>query len=82
MIIMSGNWDEKHGVCLKHHLPVTPCPQCLSEQDEGVQVMVQEIDNLFLEGEQFLAEQDGEEIPTLKDLLPADHADWLIKRVI
>jgi len=79
---MSGNWDEKNGVCLKHHLPVTPCPQCLAEKDEGIQVVVQEMDRVFLEGEVFIAEQDEETPPTLKDLLPADHADWLIERVI
>ncbi len=82
MIVMSENWDVKNGVCLKHGIPETPCPQCLAEKDEGIQVMVQENDRVFLEGENYLAEESGKPTSTLKDLLPADHADWLIEHIV
>ncbi|MCK5416590.1 hypothetical protein KAI92_04140 [Candidatus Parcubacteria bacterium] len=58
-----------------------PCPQCLAERDENVRVIVEEMDRIFLVDEMLMAEMD-EETATLKDLLPADHADWLIERIM
>ena len=57
---------------------MTPCPQCLglAEKDSDIQVMFTEMDRAFIEGEQLF-----DETASLKDLLSADDADWLIKRV-
>lgn len=81
MFLVSNEWDMKNGSCLKHGIPEIPCPQCLAEKDEGVQVCFEEIDHIFLEGEAMMAEMSNEPPPTYKDLLPADHANWLVERI-
>jgi len=81
MNFSSSNWDIVHGCCTKHGIPEIPCQQCFAEKDKDIQVTVTEADHAFLEGEIFIAEQNGETPPTLKDLLPATDADWLIDRI-
>ena len=73
MKIQSVQWDELLGVCVKHGLPTIPCPQCLAGRDEDIEVVLSDIDVLTLEDHPGLA---------VIDLLPKDHADWLVGRVV
>lgn len=66
----SRDWDEEVGSCVKHGIPVTPCPVCLSDETEGENVSV-----VFTQMECMIAED--ERIP-LSDFLP-DDAQWLMK---
>lgn len=39
-------WWNENDVCRKHWLPQTPCPKCLAEQDENVEIVMEDIDYL------------------------------------
>jgi len=42
--LTSLNWDEENGVCTKHELPCVPCPACIAEQDEDIEVQLSPIE--------------------------------------
>jgi hypothetical protein len=77
MELISSNWNSS-GVCLKHYIQMTPCPQCLAEKDEDVQVFVTEYDRQFIDSQRSL----GDKKASIKDLLPQKHVDWLIERIV
>lgn len=67
-----AEWYEKEQACIKHGLPMLPCPACLAEKHADIQVMLTESDLVALDWD-----------PDLKvaDLMPADHP-WLIERLV
>jgi hypothetical protein len=67
--LSSDHWDEKEGVCLKHLLPMIPCPACAAEKNESVEVYFDQMD------EDVAA---SEKIP-LSDLLP-ENFTWVRQR--
>ena len=72
--IFSPFWDESTGSCQKHGIPELPCEQCLAERDANITVRLTEMDRAILD-----FEEPG--VTTARDLLPADHADWLVARI-
>lgn len=74
MAIIYGpsEWYEKEQVCIKHGVPMLPCPACLAERHPHIQVMLTEDDRVELDWN-----------PDLKveDLMPVDHP-WLIERLV
>ena len=73
-IINSPYWDPGTGVCSKHREMAAPeCRQCLEEQDPDVYVRITDNDIVALDW--------GEPEATIRDLLPEEHADWLIGRI-
>ena len=49
MKMTSDYWDESIGVCTKHWLPETPCPQCLATADTDVHFRLDDYDKMALE---------------------------------
>ena len=49
MKVRSIHWDENAGVCTKHNLPQTPCPQCLATADEDVEFTLEDADAMAME---------------------------------
>ena len=70
-VISSVHWDESTGVCTKHQIMLLPCPECMADQDEDVEVRLTSTDQSVLE-----FDLDA----TVEDLLPNEHAFWLIHR--
>ena len=81
MTITSGYWQDyqEDGFtvtwCDKHQCPLDGgrCSKCLAEKDESIQVFLSEMDRNALDWQPELA---------VRDLLPANHADWLVDRVL
>jgi len=80
--IDSPHWDWILGVCKKHGLPQVPCPECMATRDSDIEVTISSKEKEILENMQAFAAINEEPIPTVKDLLPADQADWLATRVV
>jgi len=38
----SSRWDWQNGVCRRHFLPQVPCPACIAEHDEDLEVLFEE----------------------------------------
>lgn len=45
--ITSNHWDKEAGCCLLHGVPMTPCPQCLADEDPEVRVWIPYDDKEF-----------------------------------
>lgn len=67
-----AEWDEKEQACIKHGVPMLPCPICLAEKHPHIQVMLTKYDWVVLLDEPGV---------TVVDLMPADHP-WLAERVV
>jgi hypothetical protein len=81
MKIESPNWNYD-GVCSIHGLMDGPsCFSCLCEQQEDVEVSFSNEDVMFIEDQNFFR-GPGEEVHTLKNLLPVKYAGWLFERAI
>lgn len=66
------DWDEVNGACGKHGIPMTPCPQCLAEQDPDIQVTLTEADR---------TQRDWDVTFNISKMFPADKA-WLADRIV
>ncbi len=66
------DWDEEVGACAKHGIPMTPCPQCLADEDPDIQVTLSEADRNQLSWHGNLK---------VTDMFPADKA-WLAGRIM
>lgn len=71
MKFFSNQWDEQVGACLKHSIPVTPCPACIAEHDRDIVVLLDEMDRCYM---------DFERVP-VTDLFPEGQG-WLAERIM
>lgn len=44
--LSSIHWDESTGACTKHGHPEVPCPQCIVEHDEEIEVRLDEVEKI------------------------------------
>ena len=70
--LVSSDWYEHLGACVKHAIPETPCPACLAEQNPNIQVMLTE-DDLF--------QLDWDPNLKIEDLFPKGQ-EWLVDRIM
>lgn len=60
----SPNWDLQLGVCTKHFLPSVPCPACIAEQDEDVEVVLTDVERSgWVDPEEMLIPEGFEKHP-------------------
>lgn len=70
--LSSPDWNEESGVCVKHGIPMTPCPKCLAEKDPNVEVFLTREDVAML---------DCDPDMTPEGLFPVEE-EWLAERIV
>lgn len=81
-VIVSRHWNYELGVCEKHHIHKTPCPQCIRERDPDIELVIGEEERISIS----INEDDGpvwnynEEV-SLQNIMD-EYGDWLIERVV